>query len=51
MTGISYNGKDEHGNHKWNACENIDVPLFEKAVTFGQMIAAFNKCTNAWIAE
>ncbi|CAG7819298.1 unnamed protein product, partial [Allacma fusca] len=51
LAGISYNGKEPNGKHKWNGCENIHVPTFEKAYKFGHIIASFNKCTNAWVAH
>jgi lysophospholipid acyltransferase 5 len=51
LAGISYNGKEPNGAYKWNGCENIHVPTFEKAYKFGHIIASFNKCTNAWVAH
>jgi len=50
-SGIAYNGKDENNQPLWNGCENIDIVLFEKSYKFSHMVASFNKCTNAWIAQ
>ena len=49
--GISYSGKDANGQLKWTGCENINVETFEKAYKFSHIIASFNKCTNAWVAQ
>jgi len=51
MSGIASNGKQSDGSYKFDGCENIDVPLFEKYHKFSHLIAAFNKCTNAWVAQ
>lgn len=51
FAGIAYSGKDASGNLQHTGCENVNVPLFEKYYKFSHLIAAFNKCTNAWVAQ
>lgn len=51
MAGLTYNGQDENGNDLWNGCVNIDVGMFETAVTFGGLIKSFNINTNLWVAQ
>ncbi|KAJ6658328.1 hypothetical protein lerEdw1_020600 [Lerista edwardsae] len=51
LTGLGYNGKDERGKPKWNACANMKVWLFETTPYFTGTIASFNTNTNAWVAR
>uniref|UniRef100_A0A8D0HCX7 Lysophospholipid acyltransferase 5 n=1 Tax=Sphenodon punctatus TaxID=8508 RepID=A0A8D0HCX7_SPHPU len=51
LTGLGYNGKDENGKPKWDACANMKVWLFETTPFFTGTIASFNINTNAWVAR
>ncbi|XP_066469990.1 lysophospholipid acyltransferase 5 isoform X2 [Tiliqua scincoides] len=51
LVGLGYNGKDEKGNPKWDACANMKVWLFETTPYFTGTIASFNINTNAWVAR
>ncbi|XP_044305565.1 lysophospholipid acyltransferase 5 [Varanus komodoensis] len=51
LTGLGYNGKDEKGMAKWDACANMKVWLFETTPYFTGTIASFNTNTNAWVAR
>uniref|UniRef100_A0A673BMD5 Lysophospholipid acyltransferase 5 n=1 Tax=Sphaeramia orbicularis TaxID=375764 RepID=A0A673BMD5_9TELE len=51
LTGLGYNGVDENGKHKWDACANMKVWLFETTPLFGGTISSFNINTNAWAAR
>uniref|UniRef100_A0A670JZ50 Lysophospholipid acyltransferase 5 n=1 Tax=Podarcis muralis TaxID=64176 RepID=A0A670JZ50_PODMU len=51
ITGLGYNGKDEKGRPKWDACANMKVWLFETTPYFTGTIASFNTNTNAWVAR
>ncbi|XP_039287249.1 lysophospholipid acyltransferase 5 [Nilaparvata lugens] len=50
-SGITYNGKDDKGNTKWNGLSNINLILFEGTTLFGHYIEAFNINTNHWVAQ
>ncbi|GFO08427.1 hypothetical protein PoB_003493200 [Plakobranchus ocellatus] len=49
ITGMSYNGRDEHGNRRWDACTNIKVWQLETGETFSDFIQSFNVNTNQWM--
>uniref|UniRef100_A0A8D0E114 Lysophospholipid acyltransferase 5 n=1 Tax=Salvator merianae TaxID=96440 RepID=A0A8D0E114_SALMN len=51
ITGLAFNGKDEQGRPKWDACANMKVWLFETTPYFTGTIASFNINTNAWVAR
>ncbi|KAM6968028.1 lysophospholipid acyltransferase 5 [Aplochiton taeniatus] len=51
LSGLGYNGRDEEGQHKWDACANMKVWLFETTPLFTGTISAFNINTNAWAAR
>lgn len=51
LSGLGYNGLGEDGNHKWDACANMKVWLFETTPLFTGTISSFNINTNAWVAR
>uniref|UniRef100_A0A4W2HZV1 Lysophospholipid acyltransferase 5 n=1 Tax=Bos indicus x Bos taurus TaxID=30522 RepID=A0A4W2HZV1_BOBOX len=51
LTGLGFNGLDEYGTAKWDACANMKVWLFETTPRFTGTIASFNINTNAWVAR
>jgi len=51
ITGITYHGKDKNDNDLWDACANIKIRKYEKAVSCGQKIESFNINTNKWMAK
>ncbi|KAM8923931.1 lysophospholipid acyltransferase 5 [Pelodytes ibericus] len=51
LSGLGYNGKDEKGQHRWDACANMKVWLFETTPLFTGTISSFNINTNAWVAR
>lgn len=51
LTGLGFNGYDENGEPKWDACANMKVWLFETTPRFTGTIASFNINTNAWVSR
>uniref|UniRef100_A0A673IGK5 Lysophospholipid acyltransferase 5 n=1 Tax=Sinocyclocheilus rhinocerous TaxID=307959 RepID=A0A673IGK5_9TELE len=51
LSGLGYNGKNEKGEHQWDACANVRVWLFETTPLFTGTINSFNINTNAWVAR
>ena len=51
ITGMSYNGRDEHGNRRWDACTNIKVYQLETGEHFSDFIQSFNFNTNQWMLK
>ncbi|XP_063150739.1 lysophospholipid acyltransferase 5 [Candoia aspera] len=51
LTGLGYNGMDEKGMPKWDACANMKIWMFETTPYFTGTIASFNTNTNAWVAR
>ncbi|XP_011838413.1 PREDICTED: lysophospholipid acyltransferase 5 isoform X2 [Mandrillus leucophaeus] len=51
LTGLGFNGFEEKGKAKWDACANMKVWLFETNPRFTGTIASFNINTNAWVAR
>lgn len=51
LIGLGYNGKNEKGIPKWDACANMKVWLYETTPYFTGTIASFNINTNAWVAR
>ncbi|XP_025049281.1 lysophospholipid acyltransferase 5 isoform X2 [Alligator sinensis] len=51
LIGLGYNGQDENGKPKWDACANMKVWLYETTPLFTGTIASFNINTNAWVAR
>lgn len=49
--GLSYNGKDENGQTKWNGLANVDLWKLENATEFNHYIQSFNINTNHWVAQ
>lgn len=50
LSGLGYNGVVD-GEHKWDACANMKVWVFETTPLFGGTISSFNINTNAWAAR
>lgn len=50
ITGLTYNGKDEMGEDRWDGCANVNLIRFETATKFGHLIDGFNITTNKWVA-
>ncbi|KAF3839254.1 hypothetical protein F7725_017971 [Dissostichus mawsoni] len=50
LSGLGYNGVVD-GEHRWDACANMKVWVFETAPLFGGTISSFNINTNAWVAR
>uniref|UniRef100_A0A667YCA2 Lysophospholipid acyltransferase 5 n=1 Tax=Myripristis murdjan TaxID=586833 RepID=A0A667YCA2_9TELE len=51
LSGLGYNGVGEDGEHKWDACANMKVWLFETTPLFTGTISSFNINTNSWAAR
>ena len=51
LAGLGYNGTTEDGQHKWDACANMKMWLFETTPLFTGTISSFNINTNAWAAR
>ncbi|XP_074259549.1 lysophospholipid acyltransferase 5 isoform X2 [Saimiri boliviensis] len=51
LTGLGFNGFEEKGKAKWDACANMKVWLFETNPRFTGTIASFNINTNAWVSR
>ncbi|XP_062848788.1 lysophospholipid acyltransferase 5 [Trichomycterus rosablanca] len=51
LTGLGYNGSDENGKPKWDACANMRVWIYETTPLFTGTINSFNINTNAWVAR
>lgn len=51
LSGLGFNGFEENGTVKWDACANMKVWLFETTPRFTGTIASFNINTNAWVAR
>nr|XP_020013909.1 lysophospholipid acyltransferase 5 isoform X2 [Castor canadensis] len=51
LSGLGFNGFEENGTAKWDACANMKVWLFETTPRFNGTIASFNINTNAWVAR
>ncbi|XP_053306525.1 lysophospholipid acyltransferase 5 [Spea bombifrons] len=51
LSGLGYNGRDETGRPRWNACANMKVWLFETTPLFTGTISSFNTNTNDWVAR
>ncbi|ERE66559.1 lysophospholipid acyltransferase 5-like protein [Cricetulus griseus] len=51
LSGLGFNGFEENGKAKWDACANMKVWLFETTPRFNGTIASFNINTNAWVAR
>ncbi|XP_053552756.1 lysophospholipid acyltransferase 5 [Bombina bombina] len=51
LSGLGYNGKDEKGHVRWDACANMKVWQFETTPLFTGTIASFNTNTNDWVAR
>ncbi len=51
LSGLGYNGKNEKGEHQWDACANVRLWLFETTPLFTGTISSFNINTNAWVAR
>ena len=49
LSGIAYEGKDEHGKAGWKGVNSVRISKLEVAVTLRQMIEAFNINTNKWV--
>ena len=49
--GLTYNGRDENDEPKWDGCSNVRLLTFENATTFNHYILSFNTNTNHWCAE
>uniref|UniRef100_A0A674MYK7 Lysophospholipid acyltransferase 5 n=1 Tax=Takifugu rubripes TaxID=31033 RepID=A0A674MYK7_TAKRU len=50
LSGLGYNGAVE-GKHRWDACANMKVWLFETTPRFQGTIDSFNINTNEWAAR
>ncbi|GFY45890.1 lysophospholipid acyltransferase 5 [Trichonephila inaurata madagascariensis] len=51
MTGMTYNGTDENGNHCWDGCANVKLWDFNLTTTFEGIIKSFNINTNLWVGQ
>ncbi|XP_005066077.1 lysophospholipid acyltransferase 5 [Mesocricetus auratus] len=51
LSGLGFNGFEDNGTAKWDACANMKVWLFETTPRFNGTIASFNINTNAWVAR
>ncbi|RUS87124.1 hypothetical protein EGW08_005124 [Elysia chlorotica] len=51
ITGMSYNGRDEQGKSRWDACTNIKVYQLETGEHFSDFIQSFNFNTNQWMLK
>ncbi|XP_041961891.1 lysophospholipid acyltransferase 5 [Alosa sapidissima] len=51
LVGLGYNGRDQDGEHQWNACANMKMWVYETTPLFTGTINSFNINTNAWVAR
>ncbi|XP_028968757.1 lysophospholipid acyltransferase 5 [Galendromus occidentalis] len=51
LTGLSYNGKDEHGKNRWDGLRNVGLWQYETSTNFDGLIRSFNINTNRWVAQ
>ncbi|KAF0411976.1 MBOAT-domain-containing protein [Gigaspora margarita] len=49
LSGISFNGYDDHGNAEWNGLANVDRWRFEFATSLADIVGSFNTNTNLWV--
>ena len=50
-SGLTYNGRDDKGNHLWDGLANVRIRIYENATKFQVYPSAFNVNTNAWVAK
>ncbi|CAJ0604512.1 unnamed protein product [Cylicocyclus nassatus] len=48
LNGIGYNGKDEHGNDRWDGVRDVHIWLWETGHDFSSVISSFNCGTNTF---
>ncbi|KAG9304485.1 hypothetical protein G9A89_020049 [Geosiphon pyriformis] len=48
LSGITFNGYNDHGHAEWNGLANVVKHRFEFATTFTEIIGSFNTNTNLW---
>ncbi|CAG8595100.1 11823_t:CDS:2 [Funneliformis mosseae] len=49
LSGLGFNGYDEHGNAKWNRVSNVDIIAYETADNVKTLLEAWNMNTNKWL--
>ncbi|KAF6038952.1 LPCAT3 [Bugula neritina] len=49
ISGIAFNGVDNSGNVKWNACANIKLSTYLTATSLQHFVDSFNINTNKWV--
>ena len=50
LSGLGYNGRDEHGNALWDGCIGARAWGYEVSLTMKEVIASMNVSTNKWAA-
>lgn len=51
MSGLTYNGKTESGEARWDALKNCKLTIHETAITLQGVIDSFNVNTNLWMSR
>lgn len=51
LSGIAYNGKNEHGEPLWNGSANINLKKYFTATCIQHFIESFNLNTNRWVVR
>lgn len=51
MSGLTYNGKSESGEPRWDALKNCKLTIYETATTLQGVIDSFNVNTNMWMSR
>ncbi|RIA85160.1 MBOAT, membrane-bound O-acyltransferase family-domain-containing protein [Glomus cerebriforme] len=49
LSGLGFNGYDEHGNAKWNRVTNVDIVAYETADNIKTLLDSWNMNTNKWL--
>lgn len=51
LIGLGYNGVDKSGENRWDRLANVNIGLYENAMSFEIYPSAFNVNTNNWVAK
>jgi len=49
LSGLGFNGYDEHGHATWNRVTNVDIVGYETADNIKSLLEAWNMNTNKWL--
>ncbi|XP_028394037.1 lysophospholipid acyltransferase 5-like [Dendronephthya gigantea] len=51
MSGLTYNGRTELGEARWDALKNCKITIYETTITLQGVIDSFNVNTNMWMSR